>query len=215
MSGIQIEAEGRQALDRATRLLAGIEGGIGQAVRSAMPRAVSHLRTNSAKAIRQQYAISAANLKGAETVHVRYSYQNGVQAVVAFGGHKIPLYRYDGAAPAQPAYDTGSWVSALVAGKWRKVHPGLTASGHQLKSTSPQQFQDAFVARMGSGHVGIFRRTGGSTANGGDALEELMGSAVPQMLGNPEVAEELSQQSMEKFEERLDHEVLRLLNGWR
>lgn len=215
MSGIQIETEGRQALDRATRLLAGIEGGIGQAVRSAMPRAVSHLRTGGAKAIRQQYAISAANLKGTETAHVRYSYQNGVQAVVTFGGHKIPLYRYDGASPAQPAFDTGSWVSALVAGKWRKVHPGLSASGHQLKTTSPRQFQDAFVARMSSGHVGIFRRTGGSTATGGDAIEELMGSSVPQMLGNSQVAEELAQESVEKFEERLDHEVLRLLNGWR
>ena len=214
MSGIQIETSGRQALDKATRLLAGIDGGIGRAVRSAMPRTVSHLRTSSAKAIREKYAISAANLKAAETVHAKYTYQDGVQALVTFSGHKIPLYRYDGAAPAQPAYDAGAWVSAIVAGKWRKVHPSLTASGHQLKSTSPRQLQDAFVARMKSGHVGIFQRTGGSTANGSDTIEELMGSSVPQMLGDSQVAEALTQQAMEHLEQRLEQEVLRILNGW-
>ncbi len=41
-----------------------------------------------------------------------------------------------------------------------------------------------------------------------------MGSSVPQMLGNKEVEEKLAHESMEKFEERLDHEVLRILNGW-
>jgi hypothetical protein len=34
------------------------------------------------------------------------------------------------------------------------------------------------------------------------------------MLGSPGVAEQLAHESMEKFEERLDHEVLRILNGW-
>ena len=60
-------------------------------------------------------------------------------------------------------------------------------------------------------------REGGAveiTAEGGDAIKELMGSSVPQMLGSPGVAEQLAHESMEKFEERLDHEVLRILNGW-
>ena len=214
MSVIQVEAAGQEVLDRATRMLAGIDGGIDKAVKSAMARAVSHLRPNSTKAIRERYAISAANLRAEENVKVRYTYQSGVQAFVTFAGHKIPLHRYDGAAPAQPTPNTSEWVKALVAGKWRRVHPGLTASGHQLKSTSPKQFQDAFTARMKSGHVGIFERTGGSTAEGGDAIKELMGSSVPQMLGSPGVAEQLAHESMEKFEERLDHEVLRILNGW-
>ena len=40
-------------------------------------------------------------------------------------------------------------------------------------------------------------------------------SPVPQMLGNEEVTEKLAEKAMEKFEERLDHEVNRILNGWR
>ena len=48
--GITIQLEGN--LDRATKLLAGIEGGIEKAIKSAMPRAVSSLRSNTVKAIR-------------------------------------------------------------------------------------------------------------------------------------------------------------------
>lgn len=214
MSVIQIEATGHQVLDKAARLLAGIDGGIEQAVKSAMPRAVSHLRTSSAKAIREKYAISAANLKAGETVHVKYAYQNGVQAVITFSGHKIPLYRYDGASPALPTLDTGTWAAAMIEGKWRKVHPSLTASGHQLKNTPPKQLPGAFVARMRSGHVGIFQRTGSSAAQGGDALEEIMGSSVPQMLGDEQAAETLAQETLELLEKRLNHEALRILNGW-
>ena len=66
MSVIQVEAAGQEVLDRATRMLAGIDGGIDKAVKSAMARAVSHLRTNSTKAIRERYAISAANLRAEE-----------------------------------------------------------------------------------------------------------------------------------------------------
>lgn len=214
MSVIQVEAAGREALDRAARMLAGIDGGVDRAVKSAMARAVSHLRTNSTKAIREKYAISAANIRANENVTVRYTYQSGVQAVVNFAGRKIPLYRYDGAAPAQPTPDTSRTVAVMIKGEKKWVHPGIAARGHQFKGTSPKQYQDIFVARMKSGHVGLFERTGGVTGDESDEIQEKMGSSVPQMLGNKEVEEKLAHKSMEKFEERLDHEVLRILNGW-
>ena len=75
-------------------------------------------------------------------------------------------------------------------------------------------FDEAFVARMANGHTGIFERTGGSTSNGTDAIRELFGPSVPQMLGYEDVREKLTGEAMEKFNERLDHEVQRILNGW-
>ena len=215
MSTIRVEAAGAEALDRATRMLAGVEGGLQKAVKSAMSRSVSHLRASTAQAIRERYAISQANIRANENVKVRYTYQNGVQAAVTFSGRKIPLYRYDGAAPKVPTQDTSEWVRAQFGGAWHTVHPGLAASGHQLKGTSPTRFQDAFVAQMKSGHTGIFERTGGTASSGGDEIQELMVSSVPQMLGSPEVEEKLAREAMEKFEERLDHETLAILNGWR
>ena len=64
-------------------------------------------------------------------------------------------------------------------------------------------------------HTGIFERTGAKTSSGKDQIEELFGPSVPQMLGQQEVAQKLSEEAMEKFEERLDHEINAILNGWR
>ena len=94
------------------------------------------------------------------------------------------------------------------------VHPGAAAYGHVLKSTSPKQFQNAFVAKMANGHIGIFERTGGMTGNDLDEIEELYGPSVPQMLGNQEVAEQLTGEAMESFEKNLDQYVYALLNGY-
>lgn len=209
-----VENFGQEAIDKATKLLAGIDGGVEKAVKNAMPRAVSHLRANTVKAIQERYAISATNIRTNENVTVRYTYQDGVQAFINFAGQKIPLYRYDGAAPKTPSADTSKWVHAMISGKMRTVHPGLAASGHQFKSTSPTQYRNAFVAEMQSGHVGIFERTGGVTASGGDEIKELMGSSVSQMIGNEEIADALVDDAEKKFEERIDHEILQVLNGW-
>ena len=83
----------------------------------------------------------------------------------------------------------------------------------KLKRTAPTRFGHAFVAAMKSGHVGIFERTGGSTSSGGDAIRELMGSSVPQMLGSQTVTEALTREAMDYFETRLEHEIARILQG--
>lgn len=214
MSVIEVQTAGQESLDRAEKLLAGIPGGVDKAVKSAMQRAVSHLRTNSVKAIRERYDISAANIRANENVTVRYSYQDGVQAFVNFAGGKIPLFRYGGASPGAPDYDRSKRVPVMIGGKWMLAHPGVPAHGHQRKDTVPALFEHAFVARMASGHVGIFQRNGGKSRSGGDAIEEVMGSSVPTMLGSKDVSEKLANESMEKFEERLEHEILARLNGW-
>ncbi len=207
MSTMQVQVLDQGQINRATALLNGIPGGIDKAMKSAMTRAVSHLRTNASKAIRERYDISAANIRANENITVRYTYEDGVQAFINFAGGKIPLFRYGGASPGGPAYDQTQLVPVMIQGQWRMAHPGLPAHGHQLKSTSPALFEHAFVAQMSSGHVGIFERNGLS-------IREIMGNSVPAMLGRPEVAEKLAEESMDKFKERLEHEVLARLNGW-
>ena len=218
--GIQVTAAGQEALDWAERMLEGIPNGIEKAINSAINRATAHLRSTSTKAVRERYAISAANVRAEENVSVAYTYQNGVQAYVHFSGQRIPLFRFDGARPAQPTSDESRLVPVMLGlhandeGKWRLVHPGTSAYGHVLKSTSPHQFQFAFVAKMGSGHTGIFERTGGMTSRSKDEIEELYGPSVPQMLGNQEIAEKLTDEAMKSFEKNLDQYVYALLNGY-
>lgn len=217
MSVIRFEEVGGQSLARAEKMLAGFPGGLDKAIKSAMSRSLSHLRTNSTKEIRKVYAISAAALRTEVNIKTKYTYHPGagISGYVLFSGHKIPLYRYDGTSPVQPTQDIGKTINALINGQWRQTHPGIAATGHQKVNTSPTRFENAFVARMKSGHAGIFERTGGATSTGNDALQELMGSSVPQMVGNEDVQQALMDETMKKFDERLEHEINAIINGWR
>lgn len=212
---IIVDDIGADTIEKMQKLLAGIPGGIDKAVKAALSRAAGHLRTNAAKAVRERYDISSANLRGEKNVTIKYSYGSGVTAYVNFSGNKIPLFRYGGASPSNPTPDTSKGkVPVSINGITRMAYPGVPAAGHQLKSTGATRFDNAFVARMKSGHVGIFERTGAATASGSDQIHELMGSSFPQMLGNQEVADKLTEAAYEKFDERLSHEVLRVMNGW-
>ncbi len=204
---IQIEDFGGNSIERANKILAGYPGEVEKAVKSAMTRAVSHLRTKSTERVQERYAISAKNLRTEKNIKVRYKIGEGVTAEVIFSGNKIPLYRYDGTSPKEPTWNKNKLVSGCTGGGWKTLFAGMPAHAHVLKNTSPELFEHAFIATMGNDHTGIFERNG-------SGLNELMGLSIPQMVGNEEVAEKLAQDASEKFEERMDHEVNRILNGW-
>ena len=210
------EAAGQAAIERAKALLSTIPDGVDKAMKAAMSRTVQKLRSESNKAIQEKYDITDAGIRTEKNVRVRYSYQNGVQATVTFSGRKIPLYRFGGAYPKVPTQDIAAGRKpVMVKGAWTMQYQGVAARGHQFKGTSPTQFMDAFVAQMKSGHIGIFERTGGSTSEGSDAIREIMGSSVAQMVGNQQVAQKLTEGAYETFESELDKAVYRILTGWR
>ena len=208
------EAAGQAAIERAKALLAGIQGGVDKAMKASMSRTVDRLRRESNQAIREKYDITDAGIRAEKNVRVRYSYQNGVQATVTFSGRKIPLYRFGGAYPKVPTQDIAAGKKpVMVKGAWTMQYQGVAARGHQFQDTGPTQFMD--VAQMKSGHIGIFERTGGSTSEGSDAIREIMGSSVAQMVGNQQVAQGLTERAYETFETELDKAVYRILTGWR
>lgn len=208
MSYITIEQFDNKSLDRAEKLLAGIPGGAQKAVQSAMPRAVQFLRRQTYVRIRGRYDISEQNIRLNENVRVSYRIGQGVEATITYRGKKIPLYRYGGTSPKSPSVDKSKLVSALVSGGWKKVHPGKAASAHQLTGTPLTTFENAFIATVSNDHTGIFERVG-------NGIEELMGSSVPQMIGNEQIERSLAEDAQKKFEERMEHEINRLMNGLR
>lgn len=215
MSGyINVDVLGEDEVKRARELLAGIPNGAHRALGAAIRRGASYLRTNSAKAIQERYDINTANIRANENVTIRYMGQGAVDATVHFAGGKIPLFRYGGASPGSPTPLKDRWVKVTDYRGPHWYHPGAPAHGHQRKDTVPALFEHAFVAQMGSGHVGIFQRNGGKSRSGGDAIEEVMGLSVAHMVGNDKVKQKLADDTAGKVAERYHHEVIRLLNGW-
>ena len=46
-------------------------------------------------------------------------------------------------------------------------------------------------------------------------MKELFGPATPQMMySNEAVTDEMEDKMVETYEKRIDHEILRVLNGW-
>ncbi len=215
MSTVTLEVAGGEALNRAKTLLGNVPGGVEAAMKAAMGKATARVRAASVEAIREEYDIAAQDIRANRAIKSKSrAGRGGVEAVVTFSGRKIPLHRYAGASPKAPTPDTGAGRKrVMVKGAWTMQYQGVAAKGRQRKGATAKEFFTAFVARMKSGHVGIFERTGGMTSEGSDAIRELMGSSVPQMVGNEAVAGKLADEAYKTFEENLDAAVLRILSG--
>lgn len=208
MSVVNIELQGTERLDQAEKLLAGVPGAFDKAVRSAMSRAVSKMKTESTKAIRERYDISADRVRSSQDVKVEYSLGEGASVTVRFMGSKFKLAHFSGPVADQThMLDTSRWVHVqhYRTGNWITVHPSVSAKGHQLTATAPIPFEHAFPLQVGN-HLGIF-------ANDGGKPKEIMGSSVPNMLGQETVAEKLEGPVMDTFFDRLEHEITLRLNG--
>ena len=64
---------------------------------------------------------------------------------------------------------------------------------------------------MASGHIGLFERSGTNRL----PIEQKFGPSVPQMMSaNENLASTIGDQMRNTFEDRMEHEVLAVLNGW-
>lgn len=80
----------------------------------------------------------------------------------------------------------------------------VTASVKRARKSLPH----AFVAQMKNGHIGVFERAKKSRY----PIKQLYSVSAPQMAGNEEVLESAMERASIVFDERLDHEIGRLLD---
>ena len=177
------------SLDKVSKLLAGISGGVYKAVGSALTRAAAAGRTAAKQPVTREYAISQSEFL-ARTKNINHFVRNssgGISVVFGFRGNVIPLTRFD-----TRVNNSGQVVTKVK------------------RSGAAATLDRAFFAQMG-GHRGIYERVGVSRF----PVEELYGPATPQMMySNEAVTDEMERKMAETYEARIDHEILRILNGW-
>lgn len=124
-----------EQIERVNLILSGVPGGIEKALSSTIRRANNTVRSETLKGITTVYAITRQNVRAETTIKVRtQSSDGGIVGTVLFAGHKIPLYRFN-VSPTIPI-QRATVSAAVLAGNGRTP------------------FQDAFIARMQSGHTG-------------------------------------------------------------
>ena len=178
-----------ESLDHVQKVLSGISGGWQKAVGSALARAAAAGKTVAKKAVTAEYSISAGTFL-AETKNVN-NFQNTMGGDVSvnfgFAGCVIPLMKFN----------------------TRVGHDGRVVT-QVMRHGAAEALNHAFSAQMG-GHRGIYERLGPERF----PVKELYGPATPQMMySNEQVTDQIEEKVAETYEKRIDHEILRIMNGW-
>jgi len=176
-------------IERVATLLADVPKGAERVFANAINRGISRAKTQAIKKTKQVYTANHSALTAKTTTKTSKASTGNLAGFVSFSGVKLPLYQFK-VTPTKPA--SGQRVKAAV-----------------LKSGSGTPFEDAFIADMKNG-LGVYERATRKRL----PVDELMGLSAAQMVGNPEVMDGLEEEVQELVNERLLHEMNRILNGY-
>lgn len=177
-----------ETVARVESILSGISKGAERALSNAINRGLSRVKTGAVKRVKEVYAVQSNAFTGAANMQINKATTSNLAGVVSFSGYKIPLYKFH--------------VTPKVSGINKTVKAAIKKGGGTL-------FEDAFIANMPYG-IGVFERETSRRF----PVSEIMGLSAAQMVGNESVVQELQQEAQELVNERLEHEIERILNGY-
>ncbi|MDU5294457.1 phage tail protein [Veillonella sp.] len=162
-----------------------LSGETKRATSKAINTAIPKIRNTIVDKTTQDYFISKANVK--KTIDVKRANPSGLSAFIRSKGGPVALTKFR-VTPKRPPKRKGRTVKAQV-----------------MRNGGGGTIPNAFIARMGSGHIGAVYRKGADRY----PIGQFHGPAVPSMLKNAEVSafvgnvaqEELLRQIGTSFEE--------------
>lgn len=178
-------------IEKAQKLLAGISYGAEKAIGSAIKRAALSGETYAARAINKFYFVKVSDFKHYTKRKRRISETtDGTSIDIMFYGRHIPLMKF----------------------KTSIGSDGLVKTQVRRDSTS-QELSHVFVQTVGKNkYTGLFERVTTKRY----PIEGKYGPSVPQMMSaNDDVSQAIGDKVRETFDQRIDHEILAVLNGWR
>lgn len=182
---IEISAE---TVNRVEGILQGVPKGAERALSNAINRGLSRIKTTAKKRVKEVYTVDSRALSAASNITIRRASTNDLAGFVSFAGRKIPLYKFK--------------VTPKTAGTKKRVQASVMKGGGAT-------FESAFIADMRNG-TGVFERETKKRL----PVHELMGLSAAQMVGNQKVLEGIGEEAQDLINERLEHEIDRILNGY-
>ena len=161
-------------------------------LKPAMQRGLSAGRTAFNKQIKSVYYVSPAVISryshiGYKKVEMR---SDGLIGSIEYAGTVIPLIKYN-VAPQKATYGKTPVKAAVK------------------RDESQVEFTEAFTAQMPNGHIGIYERKNDSSY----PIKQLYGPSVPRMAENAVVLKTVEDRVNEVINNRMEHEIDRILNG--
>lgn len=176
---VKVEADG---LEKAAKLLEGVPGGIEDAYRLSLNRALTAGRSAAVKEARARYTVGAKDVR--QTMTLDRATKSKLDAQLISRGARLKLSAY----AHKPSNDT-------------------TGSNRKPVRVTMQKGK-TFTVEKGFVHKKqIFARVGETSY----PVEMQFGKAIPRILDDDQVVEKIEQTMHETVEKRLDHEALRIL----
>lgn len=157
------------------------------ALSRALNRAAANAKTNAVKKAREKYTVKAGDVR--KTINITNSNKSTLAARVKSEGTRIPLIKFN-VKPSTPRHKKPPKVLKV-----------------QIKKDGLKDLVGGFVADINGNKV--FKRLYKSRL----PIEQLFGPAVPQMLGTKDVRAYVEAEAAKVFDQRLDHEIQRILGG--
>ena len=188
MSIVRIDQVGANSLDRINKLLAGVPGGVWKATYSAMKRAGETAKTRAGQFAAAEYTINNGTFMRNVTQKTRITGGAGgvVDMSIGFAGTVLPLL----------SFNTKFSNSGLVQTQVKRNGGAAT-------------LERAFVANI-FGSTAVFERVGAPRF----PVEQKYGPSTGHMMQNEQVVEKMDETIRATFDSRVEHEILRVLNGW-
>ncbi|WP_036217048.1 phage tail protein [Lysinibacillus sphaericus] len=152
----------------------------------AINRGATAARTRSSVLLRKNYIMKAEDIK--KRIKIRKATANNLSAQIRASGPVTPLMKFD-VTPSTPQ-------SVIVRARVKK-------------GGSRKVIKHGFVNRMSNSHVNVFTRVGRNRL----PIKGLYGPSIAQMMGKEEIVEEIIERGQTVRDERLEHELNRLLRG--
>lgn len=169
-------------------------------IRGALNDAIKSAKTLAVRLAREDLNIKARDANKVVSVRPAFSKRgSGTALEASFTAHFRPLPLY--------AFDAKSKIVMSARGKRRGVTVKIMKRGVRKLVTG------GFIAKMASGYVGVFARSGNKMRGGGDAITQLFGPTLSQVIGTPAISRQVEQHAAERFgfelDQRIRHELSR------
>lgn len=204
-------AETKQ-LDRLTIELKGFEKEVGQATYYALNRTIDYTITQVGRIIPKSYAIKASEVKDSFKGGVKKPSKTDLTASLTSTGHTLSFAHF----PFKPKTDKR--------GKRSVFQNAVTVTIKKAKGNV--LVKKGFVAKTGAKskdktQYNVWMRLGTfSTMTKGryegqqrEEIAPIRTLSIPQMITNDGVAEQIQQAAMKKLDERLEHEIARIMTS--
>lgn len=143
-------------------------------------------RSRLAAEAKKTYAVKISGFN--QDMKIKFATNSNPTATIRSKGRKIPLYKFvyrKGRLGTEEYYNP-------VTRRMQVGKGGTGASGKQLKESNFKSDNHAklkwFIAKMSSGHTGVFQRTEGvkrgQGGKGSPEIKQIMGPSIPEMIGN-------------------------------